>query len=132
VKFNRTGWLVLILLAAVSLTACSSSSQAGDQDPKDIKVELATEPAQARAGEATKLLATVTGLVNAKDGIVQFEIRKAGNKSLPELIEEVEHSGDGLYSASFTFKEPASYDVYIHIYSGELHITKKKPVEVME
>ncbi|TVY01988.1 hypothetical protein [Cohnella terricola] len=124
------GLFLVLVLTALIVTGCSSSPQAGDQDPKNIKVELTTEPAPARVGEETKLVATITGLLDEKNTTVQFEIRQSDNKGLPELIEEVDYSGSGHYSANFVFKESVKYDVYIHIYNGELHVTKKKPVEV--
>jgi len=126
------GLLMILALMTLVATACSSSPQAGNQDPKDVKVELATEPAPARVGEETKLVATVKGLLDEKNTTVQFEIRQSDNKGLPELIEEVEYSGNGLYSANFVFQKNMTYDVYIHIYNGELHVTKKMPVEVTQ
>ncbi|MFC4601303.1 hypothetical protein [Cohnella hongkongensis] len=128
-KTRKSGWLILVVLAALGLTACSSS-QPGEQDPRDVQVELATNPAEAKAGDEVKLIATVTGLVDEQNTIVQFEIRKADHSGLPELVEDVDREGDGKYSAGFKFMESTTYDVYIHIYKGELHITKKKPVEV--
>lgn len=122
------GLLIMVVLAALSLAACSSS-RPGDQDPKDVKAELRTDPAEAKAGAEVKLITTVSGLVDEKNTIVQYEIRKADHSGLPELIEQVDREGT-TYSAGLTFSESATYDVYIHIYNGELHITKKKPVEV--
>ncbi len=127
-KKRGTGWLILVVLAAWCVSGCSSSKP-GDQDPRDVKVELTTDPAEAKAGTDVKLITTVTGLVDEKNTIVQYEIRKSDHSGLPELLEEVEREGS-TYSASFKFAESATYDVYIHIYNGELHITKKKPVEV--
>ncbi|WP_372632480.1 hypothetical protein [Cohnella sp.] len=126
---KRRGLLVLVVLAAMGLSACSSAKP-GDQDPRDVKVELRTDPAQAQAGADVKLIATVTGLVDEKNTIVQYEIRKADHSGLPELLENVERESGGTYFAGYKFAESAAYDVYIHIYNGELHITKKKPVEV--
>ncbi|XID94739.1 hypothetical protein ACF3MZ_09575 [Paenibacillaceae bacterium WGS1546] len=122
--------LLLALLTAMALTACASSPQAGEQDPRDIKVDLRTDPAPARAGEPTKLTAVVEGLLDEKNTIVQLEIRRPDHSGLPELIEEVEYEGDGLYSAPYAFNDGMTYDVYVHIYKGELHVTKKRPVEV--
>ncbi|MFB9274305.1 hypothetical protein [Cohnella cellulosilytica] len=127
-KMRTTGWLTLIVLAVWCLSGCASSKP-GDQDPRAVKVELTTDPAAAKAGTDVKLITTVTGLVDEKNTIVQYEIRKADHSGLPELLEEVDREG-ATYSANFSFAEGATYDVYIHIYNGELHITKKKSVEV--
>jgi len=130
VNKKKPAYLALLLAAAIGLTACSSSAAPGDENPKDVRAELATDPAQPQAGQPTKLTATVTGLKDEKKAIVQFEIRRSDNKTLPDLTEEATYSGKGTYSAEYSFKEQAKYDVYIHIYRGELHVTKKKPVEV--
>jgi len=128
-RTTKRGLMILSVLAAIGLTGCSST-RPGEQNPSDIKVDLKTDPAESRAGADTKLIATVAGLVDEKNTIVQFEIRKSDNSGLPELLEETEREGGGKYSSIYRFPDSASYDVYIHIYNGELHVTKKKPVEV--
>ncbi|WP_239619243.1 hypothetical protein [Cohnella mopanensis] len=130
---NRLGRMLLTLSVAVAvLSACSSSTIKGDQDPKAVKVDLITVPAQVHSGEETKLQVTITGLVDEKNTEVQFEIRNTDNKSLPDLIQEVESLGKGQYTAPYVFKKAANYDVYIHLYNQDIHITKKKPVVVRE
>jgi hypothetical protein len=129
IKFLRT--LLLLSMTTVILAACSSSTSSGrDQDPKDVKVELLTEGVQVKAGEETIIEVEITGLMDAENSDVQFEIRRSDNKSLPDLIKEVESLSEGIYTASYTFKKIAKYDVYVHIYNEDLHITKKKPLEV--
>jgi len=128
-KSGYFAFLALLLSIAWALPACSASGP-GDQDPRDVKVELTTDPGQAQAGKETMLLADVTGLLEEKKAVVQFEIRRADNKSLPELVEQTSYEGNGRFSAAYTFKERTKYDVYIHIYKGELHVTKKRPVDV--
>jgi hypothetical protein len=129
IKFLRT--LLLLSMTTVILASCSSSTGGGrDQDPKDVKVELLTEGALVKAGEETIIEVEITGLMDAENSEVQFEIRRSDNKSLPVLIEEVESSSVGIYTASYSFKKVAKYDVYVHIYNEDIHITKKKPLDV--
>lgn len=91
---NLLGRLLLASsMILVLLTACASSSSKGDQDPKEVKVELITDPAQVHSGVETKLQVTITGLVDEENTEVQFEIRNPDNKSLPDLIQEVETRG---------------------------------------
>ncbi|QJD82825.1 filamin/ABP280 repeat domain-containing protein [Cohnella herbarum] len=130
---NLFGRLLLaISVILVVLTGCGSSASTGDQDPKNVKVELSTIPEQARSGEETNLQVTITGLVDEKNTDVQFEIRHSDNSGLPDLIQEVESKGKGKYTAPYVFKNAAKYDVYIHLYNQDIHITKKKPLVVME
>lgn len=124
--------LVVISVFLVTLTACASSANKGDQDPKNVKVELSTVPEQVHSGEETNLQVTITGLVDEKNTDVQFEIRNSDNSGLPDLIQEVESKGKGKYTAPYVFKNAAKYDVYIHLYNQDIHITKKKPLVVIE
>ncbi|QMV39779.1 hypothetical protein [Cohnella cholangitidis] len=130
---GKLGKLLLVLsVILVLLTACASPSNKRGQDPKDVKVELDTDPAQVRSGEETMIQITVTGLVDEENTEVQFEIRNSDNKSLPDLIQEVETKGEGQFKAPYIFKKAAKYDVYIHLYNQDIHITKKKPLVVSE
>ncbi|MEI7024200.1 FixH family protein [Paenibacillus sp. y28] len=118
--------LVLCGVLAV-LPACASTPQ--DEDPSNVKVELVTEPAAVKSSQETKIGAKVTGMVKEQGTTVQFDIRKSDFSGLPDLV-TAESEGKGEYSIKKTFDSPGSYIVYIHVYRGELHITKKKLIEV--
>jgi len=132
---NRRSIIALLLafsLVVLLLSGCSSAANSEGQDPKDIKVEISTEPVEVHPGQEVILQAAVTGLLDEKNSIIQFEIRNADNKSLPDMIEEVDALGGGQYKANYTFKKAAKYDIYIHIYNEDIHVTKKKQVEVVQ
>ncbi|MCR8645480.1 hypothetical protein NV379_22850 [Paenibacillus sp. N1-5-1-14] len=122
--------IVLILLAVFMLTSimgCSSSPQG--QDPAKVKVQFVTEPKEGQAGQKLKLIAKISGLVSEKGANVQFEIRTSDKSVNPKLI-KAESIGKGNYEVENVFNEPGTYTVYIHLYQEELHITKKKELQV--
>jgi len=114
-------------LLLMTLAACTSSPQG--QDPAKVKVELATEPAAVQVGQEVKLIAKITGLEKEEGASVQFDIRKSDNSILPDT-KDASSTGEGQYSAAKTFDKPGAYSIYIHLYQGELHITKKKELQV--
>ncbi|TBL81101.1 FixH family protein [Paenibacillus thalictri] len=114
-------------LLLIGCAACSPAPKG--QDPAQVKLELAAEPAPVKTGTPTKLTATITGLENTDAGNVQFEIRRSDNSGLPDT-KEASPVGGGRYTAEETFDKTGKYSIYIHIYQGDLHITKKKELEV--
>lgn len=116
------------VLAAIALfsilTACS-----GEQppiDPAAIDATLSTEPSPALAGSPVELRAAFTGASFPDKVVVTFDVR-SGDR--PELF-DASNEGEGLFTGKFTFPEKGVYDVYLHLYVDDLHITKKKQVEV--
>lgn len=85
-----------------------------------------------KAGQEAEVKVRITGLADEENTDIQFEIRQTDNSGLPDLIEEVEQVMPGEYAAKYTFKEAAKYDVYIHLYNADIHMTKKKSLEVSE
>ncbi|CAG7629486.1 hypothetical protein PAESOLCIP111_03108 [Paenibacillus solanacearum] len=118
---------LLCSLLLMGTTACSPVAKG--QDPAKIKVELVSEPALVTAGTKVKLIAKITGLEKEEGAQVQLDIRRTDNSILPDMKEALPMGG-GQYYAEKTFDKPASYSVYIHLYQGELHITKKKELIV--
>ncbi len=105
------------------LTACSGGAPL---NPDSVDVTVTTEPAPAAAGSPVKLKAQLAGVPSDMASSVTFDIR-AGE--LPELIDAVDEGG-GLYTGTCTFPEAGVYDVFLHLYIGDLHLTKKRQVEV--
>ncbi|SDC54460.1 hypothetical protein SAMN02799630_00050 [Paenibacillus sp. UNCCL117] len=119
--------LCLSLCVMLALTACSSSNQG--QDPASVKVELTTDPAAPPAAREVALTAQVSGLVKEEGANVQFDIRGENKNALPEVV-TAEPAGGGAYVYKKTFDKAGVYTIYIHIYQGDLHVTKKKTVTV--
>ncbi|OXM83046.1 Ig-like domain repeat protein [Paenibacillus rigui] len=119
--------IVLCGLVLTHLTGCSPKPEG--QDPAKMKVELASEPAAVQAGQKVKLIATISGLAKGEEAGVQFDIRKSDNTMLPDT-KEASPSGNGQYSVDKVFDKPGAYSIYIHVYQGDLHITKKKELQV--
>ncbi|UQZ81212.1 hypothetical protein SK3146_00368 [Paenibacillus konkukensis] len=121
--------IILLVFAGLWIiaTACSSGQQG--QDPAKIKVELSTDPVTVQAGQKVKLTATIAGLVKEEGANVQIDIRKSDNSLLPDT-KDAQTVGNGQYSAEKIFDKPGTYSIYIHLYQGDLHITKKKELEV--
>ncbi|WP_159887913.1 FixH family protein [Paenibacillus puerhi] len=125
---KRIGIVVsLTLCFLLAMTACSSGEQG--QDPASVKVEMTTEPAAPVAASEVDLIAKLTGLVKADGAKVQFDIRSENKNALPDVV-TAESQGNGAYSVKKTFDKPGVYTIYIHVYQGDLHITKKKEVTV--
>ncbi|WEK55909.1 MAG: hypothetical protein P0Y55_07645 [Candidatus Cohnella colombiensis] len=124
--------LLLIALAVVFTSACSSSPKSETQDPAAVVIDWATDPVQVKAGSETKLTATISGLIYETGTRVSLEIRQADNKALPDLINELEEAGNGQYTTKYIFKHAVTYQVYVHLYNRDLHVVKKKTVEVSE
>lgn len=133
-KASRLAAVMIALVAAVLLLAsCSAAAQkdgSGDQvDEANVKVAMSTNPTTVKVGEAVQLRAEVTGLKTYDGASFAFDIRKANWKGLPELIDAT-LDDNTVYVANKTFTEPGEYYIYLHLYQGELHITKKKEIKV--
>jgi len=105
------------------LMACSSEEPV---DVDAVEATLATKPEVVHAGSPVELQAAITGMKVSGKASVTLDIR-IGDK--PQLI-DTSYQKDGVFSGSFTFPDKGSYTVYIHLYVDDLHLTKKKTVEV--
>jgi hypothetical protein len=128
---KSTRWLTIavILILVWGLAGCGAPAKDGDVDPGNVKVELSSDPVALKANEAGKLIVQVTGLRSDITPDIQFDIRKPDNKGLPEYVKTTS-VGNDQYAADYTFQAPGSYTVYIHVMQGELHVTKKKKLDV--
>lgn len=116
---------ILFLVTLVWLTGCASSPQAS-VDPAAIEVTVATAPSPAVANDEVKLSGSFVGIELDKSATVSFEIR---NGDQTEIVDAA-FVGDNTFESPYTFKNAGINEVFVHLYSGDLHVTKKKPVEV--
>lgn len=115
--------LLVVVGLALWLSACGSGEPV---DYEAVEAVLTTKPETIAAGSPVELAVSFTGMKVTGKATVTFDVR-VGEK--PVLFDAV-HQGEGSFSGSFTFPEKGSYAVYIHLYVDDLHLTKKKTVEV--
>jgi hypothetical protein len=115
--------LALALMIIAAMTACSSGESI---DPARVEAELATDPAPARTGEPATLKATFTGAKFPEEVYVYFEVRTGDRPVFFDAVRE----GENTFTGSMTFEQAGTFDVYLHLYVEDLHITKKQQVEV--
>lgn len=122
-KPKIAGLVTAVAIAAMLLASCSSEQPV---DVEAVEATLATKPETVAAGSPAELQATFTGMKVSDKASVTFDIRVDDK---PKLVDAA-YQGDGVFSGSFTFPEQGSYTVYIHLYVDDIHLTKKKAVEV--
>ncbi|WP_054973219.1 hypothetical protein [Paenibacillus sp. A3] len=124
---NRKRMLTVLLglLLVAVITACSTSER--PVDPSEVEVTLTTEPSPPKVNAVTKFTATLGGVPESTKATLAFDIRKSENDTLSYLNAKQEGNA---YSAEKELKEPGTYTVYVHLYIGDLHIIKKKKLEV--
>lgn len=121
----RTGAMLLAVMLMIGLAGCSASPQAS-VDPVGVDVTVATNPSPASINEEVKLTGQFAGIDLDKSATVSFEIR-SGDQS--EFVDAV-YIGDNTFESPYTFTRSGINEVFVHLYSGDLHVTKKKPVEI--
>lgn len=114
---------ICILLGCLS--ACSTSPKA-TIDPAAIDANLTTVPEIPIAGSPIKLKADFTGGELSKSSDMAFEIRL---NEEPVLL-NADKDGQNAFSGTYTFPKSGTYEVYLHLYTDDMHLTKKKKVEV--
>ncbi|MDQ6419959.1 hypothetical protein RB620_10985 [Paenibacillus sp. LHD-117] len=122
---KKSALTVLAVLSFVLMTACSSTPETS-VDPANVDVSVTTNPSPAQPNSKVRLSGQFTGIELNKSATVSFEIRK-GDKS--EFIDAV-YEGDNIFEADYTFTQSGINEVFVHLYTGDLHVTKKKPVEI--
>lgn len=120
--------IAMFSLLMILLASCSANSSPESQDPSLIKIDMTTDPSPVIAPQRVQVIAQVSGLIKQEGARIEFDIRKSA-KALPELA-RAESDGQGRFIMEKSFEEPGTYIVYIHLYQRELHITKKKEIEV--
>lgn len=118
---------ILIGLALFSIvTGCSENSSEEPIDLTAVEAILTTEPEVVTAGTPFKLKTTFTDMNVSDQAKVVFDFRIDEEPTLLDAVNE----GDGEFSGTFTFAEKGSYTVYIHFYDADIHLAKKKTIEV--
>ncbi|OME87964.1 hypothetical protein BK120_01180 [Paenibacillus sp. FSL A5-0031] len=115
----------LLCFILVCLAACSASAPVTN-DPAAIEVDLRTDPDKPVSGSPIELMADFTGAELTDSSGMTFEVRV---KEEPVFI-EAKKKGQNVFSGTYTFREPGTYEVYMHLYTDDIHVTKKKQVEV--
>lgn len=112
-------------LICTFLGACSASTTA-PLDPAALEATLTTEPAAPSAGTPIKLSAAFTGAEISKSSELTFEIRVDDKQALVEA----EKGGSNTFDGVYTFSKSGTYEVYLHLYTEDIHLTKKQQVVV--
>ncbi len=115
--------IVTVFTILAMLVACSNAEQ---MDAEAVEATLATKPEMAVSGSPVELQASFTGAKVSDKANVTFDIRVDDN---PKLV-KADYKGDGVFSGLFDFPKKGGYTVYIHLYVEDIHLTKKKTVEV--
>lgn len=115
--------LVLVLSLIGTMMACSSEEPV---DLEAVQAEMTTNPETVIAGSEADMKVTVTGMKVSDTARATFDVRIGDEPVIMDAI----HEGDGVFSGAFTFPGKGVYTVYIHLYEDDIHITKKKQVDV--
>jgi flagellar hook assembly protein FlgD len=113
----------LALLAA--LTACSRENL---QQIGLIGIEgtFEVDKTEVTAGEEVKMKAVFTGARLDENANVQFVVIRDGE---PTTLKH-RYEGDNTFTAEYRFEQSGAYDVDLHLYYEDVHIYKKKQVNV--
>ena len=122
----RKYWIMIALFLLV-LAGCSSgqedqNSEATNELPKEVKVEVKTVPEAVQAHEHTEIQAIVTQdgkAVNDADD-VKFEIWKDGAEQHEMLTAKAK--GNGVYAVDKTFPEDGVYHITAHTNARDMHV----------
>jgi hypothetical protein len=114
--------LLLLLGLILGFAAACSESDIRSVDPAEVEVSLTSDPASAEAGKPVRLTAQFTGVELASWAKAAFEVRMDGGLKLVDA----EKLSTGGFGASYTFPQAGTYDIYVHLYQGDFHLTKKK------
>ncbi|REJ12283.1 MAG: hypothetical protein C6W59_14355 [Paenibacillaceae bacterium] len=112
-----------VLLAVLAACSRENLQQIG---LVGIEASFEIEPAQARAGEAVQMKAVFTGVELDENANVQFVVIADGE---PTTVKHG-YEGDNTFTAEYRFEQPGEYDIDLHLYYEDVHIYKKKQVNV--
>lgn len=121
-------WTLLSVLIGVLclLSGCGASgASGGGVDPEAVELTLTHQPDIVMAGQEVELKAEFSGVTLTDGDSVTFDFRTGEE---PELVEAT--YADGKFSSRYTFPEKGIQTIYVHLYTGDLHLTKKEWMEV--
>ncbi|MGO4106664.1 hypothetical protein [Paenibacillus sp. YAF4_2] len=125
----RTRFIIMTTFFVVLfiLSGCSTAAPAPeDIDPASIEAFLSTDPDIPDAGKPTKLQATFTGSNLTDATTMVFEFR---HNEKSEFVDGT-FKGKNAYAGNYSFQASGTYEIFLHLYNGEYHITKKAEVIV--
>lgn len=128
-RSTKTVRWVSLLIAFAVLAACSGQSpseSSGTIDPTAVEAELTTDPETPGANQEVTLAVRLTGAEFPESTTVNIDVRQ---DQVPIIIKTQREDND-VFTGTYTFPEAGVYDVYLHLYIRELHLIKKKQVEV--
>lgn len=120
-----------LAMAAVLAAGCGAEEDSVDTlgnggIPVEVIVEVLT-PEKLNVGEATTLEVKVTQggeVVNNADS-VEFEVWESGLRDEGTMIDG-ELTGDGIYTAEYTFDHDGVYYMYAHTTARGMHVMPKQ------
>ncbi|MFS0725987.1 hypothetical protein [Paenibacillus sp. 1P07SE] len=118
-------YILLLSLICIALSGCGGEP-AVPIDPAAVEASLSTEPAVPVAEAPVTMRATFSGAEITDKADVTLDIRLDDK---PMLVNTT-YDGEGGFTAGYNFEEPGSYEVFIHLYVDDLHLTKKAQVDV--
>lgn len=130
----RKYW-IMIAVFLLMLAGCSGghegrNSEAANELPKEVKVEVKTAPEAVKAHENIEIQALVTQdgkAVNDADD-VKFEIWKDGAEQHEMLTAKAK--GNGVYTVDKTFPEDGVYHITAHTNARDMHVMPTVQVTV--
>jgi hypothetical protein len=101
-----------------------------DEVPKEVKVEVKTNPKTIKPNEKTEIQAIVTQDGKKVDDAddVKFEIWKDGDQK-HEMI-EAKHKGNGVYTIEKEFSTDGIYHIIAHTNARDMHVMPEVKVTV--
>ncbi|MFD3447878.1 FixH family protein [Microbacteriaceae bacterium 4G12] len=123
--------LIAIVVLVFALAGCGSQAKKkSDEAPKEVKVEVKTNPKTIKANESVEIQAIVTqdgkNVDDADD--VKFEIWKDGDQK-KEMF-EAKHKGNGVYAIEKTFPVDGVYQITAHTNARDMHVMPTVKVTV--
>ncbi|WP_379966649.1 FixH family protein [Ectobacillus sp. sgz5001026] len=125
--------IAVLCISLIALVACNSQGQNNTQKdfvPKEVKVEVKTNPETLKSNEKIELQAIVTQDGKAVDDAqdVKFETWKDADQNHTMTV--AQHKQNGIYVAEITFAEDGVYHIIAHTNARDMHVMPEVKVIV--
>ncbi|MCR2802759.1 hypothetical protein [Paenibacillus soyae] len=113
----------------IILSACSGATAEPVErlDPLALEAAVQTVPDAPVAGSPVKLSAIFSGGGQLPDSArMEFEIRQEDQS----VRVQGENAGNNTFEGIHSFSAPGEFEVYVHLYGGDFHVTKMQKVTV--
>lgn len=125
--------IAVLCISLIALVACNSQGQNNTQKdavPKEVKVEVKTNPETLKSNEKIELQAIVTQDGKAVDDAqdVKFETWKEADQNHAMTV--AQHKQNGIYVAEITFAENGVYHIIAHTNARDMHVMPEVKVLV--